>query len=70
MLFMPEAGSVLELRHDSDHTRNWFFILSAALNLNYFYQLCQPQDQQTDPHYADLLIDVKKLEENLNLMLS
>jgi len=69
MLFMPEASRVLELRHEADYIRNWFFILSSALNLDYFYQTCAPQNHDADPHHADLLVDVAKLEENLKLFL-
>jgi capsular polysaccharide biosynthesis protein len=69
MLFMPEGSRVLELRHEDDYIRNWFFILSSALNLNYFYQTCAPQDHNADPHHADLVVDVEKLEENLKLFL-
>ena len=69
MLFMPEGGSVLELRHQADRIRNWFFILSSALNLDYFYQLCEPHNHDTDPHSADVIVDVKQLEENLRLLL-
>jgi capsular polysaccharide biosynthesis protein len=69
MLFMPEGSRVLELRHKGDYIRNWFFILSSALNLNYFYQTCAPQDHNADPHHADVLVDVAKLEENLKLFL-
>lgn len=69
MLFMPEGGSVLELRHQTDRIRNWFFILSATVNLNYFYQLCEPQNDDTDPHTADLIVDVEQLEVNLQLLL-
>jgi capsular polysaccharide biosynthesis protein len=67
MLFMPEGGRVLELRYEGDAIRNWFFILSSALNLNYFYQTCEPQNHDADPHYADLVVDVARLKENLNL---
>jgi capsular polysaccharide biosynthesis protein len=70
MFFMPEGASVLELRCKADAIRNWFFILSSALNLNYFYQTCEPQGRYTDPHYADLLVDVATLKRNLNLFLS
>ncbi len=69
MLFMPEGSRVLELRHEADYIRNWFFILSSALNLRYFYQTCAPQDHAADPHHADVLVDLAKLEENLKSFL-
>ena len=69
MLFMPEGGSVLELRHEADRIRNWFFILATSLNLNYVYQRCAPNYPEADPHYADLIVDLQKLQKNLDLML-
>lgn len=69
MLFMPEGGSVLELRHQEDRTNNCYFALSSALNLNYFYQTCQPVNE-ADPHTADLFVDPAALEKNLSLLLA
>lgn len=64
-LFMREGGSVLELRHLWDRNRNCFFVMSSALNLNYFYQRCRPQDYEADPHTADLIVDPDELENTL-----
>jgi hypothetical protein len=69
MLFMPENGSVLELRHQTDGINNCYFTLASALNLNYFYQPCRPVSDGPDPHSADLVVDPKQLEENLKLIL-
>lgn len=69
MLFMKEAGSVLELRHQADCINNCYFTLASALDLHYFYQTCQPYDPSADPHHADLLVDVDKLKKNLPLLL-
>ncbi len=68
MLFMRDHGSVLELRHQSDCINNCYFTLSSALDLNYFYQTCIPQDPNVDPHEADLLVDPVALEQNLALL--
>ena len=62
ILFMPEAGSVLELRHREDRINNCYFTLSSALNLNYFYQTCRPGNDDPDPHMADLVVDSEELE--------
>lgn len=67
MLFMPEDGAVLELRHQTDRINNCYFTLSSALGLNYFYQTCR--GRETDPHFADLFVDTEKLRENLKLLL-
>lgn len=70
MLFMRSGGRVLELRHQADAVRNWFFNLSSALNLNYFYQTCIPQNLDVDRHIADIVVDPKELEKNIVLLLS
>ena len=67
-LFMREGGSVLELRHQTDRINNCFFTLASALELNYFYQTCGPQNAKADPHEADLLVDPDELERNLRLL--
>lgn len=70
MLFMRKAGSVLELRHRTDYVNNCYFVMSSALELNYFYQLCEPQQPGADPHTADLIVDPKEFEKSLNVMLA
>ena len=67
MLFMPESGSVLELRHQTDSINNCYFTLASALNLNYFYQPCRPARDGPDPHSADLIVDTEELENNLRI---
>lgn len=69
MLFMREGGSVLELRHTSDHINNCYFTLASALNLNYFYQTCTPSSADSNPHTADLIVDPKVLETNLDFLI-
>ena len=69
MLFMREGGSVLELRHQEDRTNNCYFALCSALNLDYFYQTCQPVNE-ADPHTADLFVDPAALEKNLGLLVA
>jgi capsular polysaccharide biosynthesis protein len=69
MLFMRAGGSILELRHQTDCINNCYFTLSSALDLNYFYQTCAPQDPSADPHEAHLLVDPNQLESNLRLLL-
>jgi capsular polysaccharide biosynthesis protein len=69
MLFMKEGGSVLELRNEADCVNNCYFTMSSALDLNYFYQTCPPQDRSVDPHEAHLLVDPEQLEKNVTLLL-
>jgi hypothetical protein len=68
MLFMPVGGRVFELRHRTDYVNNCYFVMSSALDLNYFYQLCEPQGQ-TDPHTADLIVNPQELERSLSRLL-
>lgn len=68
MLFLQPGGSVLELRHRTDRTNMCYFTLASALDLNYFYQTCNPSIPGEDAHTADLLIDVAELEQNLEQM--
>jgi len=65
VLFINSGGSVLELRHEADCVNNCYFTMSSALDLNYFYQTCAPQDPSADPHDAHLLVDPHRLEENV-----
>ncbi len=69
MLFMPQGGSLLELRHHTDRINNCYFTLSSALDLNYFYQTCQAGTGNQDPHAADIVADLGTLRENLKLLL-
>lgn len=67
MLFMPDGGNVLELRHQTDSINNCYFTLASALNLNYFYQPCRPVSDGPDPHSADLIVDPQELGNNLRI---
>jgi hypothetical protein len=69
MLFMPEGGSVLELRREGEGERNWFFNLAAAVGLRYFYQNCAAADA-AGAHAGDVLVDPRRLRENLAKMLA
>ena len=70
VLFMKDGGSVLELRHESDCVNNCYFTICSALDLNYFYQTCAPQDPSADPHDAHVVVDVDQLKNNLTLLLA
>jgi capsular polysaccharide biosynthesis protein len=69
MLFMAAGNNVLELRNRTDAINNCYFNLASALNLNYFYQTCEAENTDEDPHSANLLVDTQALKENLRLML-
>ena len=65
-----KSSNVLELRHASDRINNCYFTLAPALNLNYFYQSCDPANRSEDPHTADLKVDTGALRANIELMLA
>lgn len=67
VLFMPQGGSVLELRREGERERNWFYNLASAARVRYYYQNCSPADG--DAHAGDLTADPGALRENLRLML-
>lgn len=69
MLFMKAGGSILELRRTGDSQNNCYFALASALQLNYFYQLCNTEKSEEDSHTANLIVDCGKLRENLKHML-
>lgn len=69
MLFMGPSTNVLELRYANDNVSNCYFTLASALDLNYFYQSCEPANRSEDPHTADLKVDAGALRANIELML-
>ncbi len=69
-LFMNEGANVLELRHQFDRNRNCFFVMSSALNLNYFYLRCRPQQHEADPHTADIVVDADEFDRTLQEFLT
>lgn len=69
MLFIPQGGSILELRHHTDCINNCYFTLSSALDVNYFYQTCQSANSDQEPHSADLVVDPEALKASLSLLL-
>lgn len=68
MLFMNRGTKVLELRHATDRINNCYFTLASALNLDYFYQSCEPENTTEEPHTANLRVDIAALRTNLELM--
>ena len=65
MLFMRPGSHVLELRHQSDGLSNCYFTMASALELHYSYQTCASPAPEEPSHTADLRVDVRRLEENL-----
>ncbi|MEJ2269442.1 MAG: glycosyltransferase family 61 protein [Desulfobulbaceae bacterium] len=69
MLFMKPSSSVFELRA-KNFTNNCYFDLASALNLKYFYQLCDSDNQDNDNQLSNLTVDLQMLKENIEQMLT
>jgi hypothetical protein len=74
MLFMKSGCSVLELRQIRDAHNNCYFALASALELKYFYQLCDSdngEDAPADgPPTGNLIVDCQILRKNIEKMLA
>ena len=66
--FMQPNTKVLELRFADDKMNNAFFSLAAATGVDYYYQV--GAGTSLDTHVADMVLDIKKSEKNLALLLS
>lgn len=73
LLFMPENSAVLEMasKPDTQKPTTDYYKLAPMINIKYFYQECEMGESSTkkDFHQASLVVDLKKLEKNLKLML-
>lgn len=73
ILFMDEGSFVLEMagKQDAATHNPDYYILSSMIGLNYLYQECEisQNSKVRDFHQGNLIIDLEKLEKNLQLML-
>jgi capsular polysaccharide biosynthesis protein len=73
MLFMQEKAHVLEFHKKKTNGKDWhslaFWYLADCLGHYYYHQLCDPTDLNADYFNADFIVDIKRFEENLGLML-
>jgi capsular polysaccharide biosynthesis protein len=70
MLFLKSGGSVFELRRKGDAHNNCYFALACALNLRYFYQICDTENLNEQANTADLIVDCQSLRKNIEQMLA
>jgi capsular polysaccharide biosynthesis protein len=70
MLFLPAGSNVFELRKCEDSHNNCYFTLASALGLEYYYQLCKPENPDEDAYSANIYVDLKLFRKNLELMLA
>lgn len=73
-MFMSDDSALLELRNPSEKNTRWnqdYYALSTMLGIRYFYQECDfgEKSHRKDFHHGSLLVDLIKLEKNLQLML-
>ncbi len=69
MLFMKPGSCVFELRKKGDSNNNCYFSLASALDLKYYYQVCEAINPDDDVNMTDLIVDCQLLETNIVLML-
>lgn len=68
LMFMPEGGSVLELRKKGgSEIYNCYFNLAAVFNHRFYYQPCE-SDSDDSVQVANIFVDIDKLNKNLVLM--
>jgi len=66
MLFMNKNTKVLELRRENDAHNNCYFALASALNIQYYYQLCKTNSEDT--LHADFEVDKLNFKSNLEFI--
>ena len=69
MLYMKEGGYVMVFRLAGDETNLCYFSLASALDLNYVHQFGKPASDTETIHTANLVIDIKLFEQNVEQML-
>ncbi|MDF2456601.1 MAG: hypothetical protein K0R51_2594 [Cytophagaceae bacterium] len=70
MLFMNKGTQVLEFRKEKEKGYLHYFTLADALELRYYYQFCQPEDETKASKDANILVDIELLKRNVELMLT
>ncbi|MBL4655571.1 MAG: glycosyltransferase family 61 protein, partial [Bacteroidia bacterium] len=72
VMFMNKGGYVLEFIKSFKENPKivpTIFNLSQALNINYMYQICEPENDFHDINKADLKVDISFLKRNVEFML-
>jgi hypothetical protein len=65
---MNPGTRVLELRRRGDRQNNCYYSLAQAMDVDYYYQLCDAVDETEDTHTVDFIVDIKAFERNLALL--
>ena len=69
MLFMPKKSSVMELRRKDDASNNCYFSLASALEIPYYYQLCEVDNYTKPTQENNFKVCPIQLEKNIEQML-
>ena len=64
MLFMKKNCCVIEIRRHGDSRNNCFFSLASELDLNYFYHLAEPENNNF--HSGNCQINLSQLSKVIN----
>lgn len=70
LIFCKSGSGVLELSLKNQVMDKCYFNLANAMDLIYYYQFCESDNNLNDYHNADILVDTNKLEINLDKMIS
>jgi hypothetical protein len=62
LAWMAAGTRALELRRRGDAANNCYYSLASALDIDYYYLLCEATDPAADTHVADLVVDVPAFE--------
>ncbi|MCF8342709.1 MAG: glycosyltransferase family 61 protein [Chitinophagaceae bacterium] len=57
MMFLPSGAKVLELRRHDDNLNNCYFSLASALGHNYYYLLCNVNDESLPTQQNSFFVD-------------
>jgi hypothetical protein len=68
--FMPSKAKVLELRSAGDNINNMYYSLCSALDIKYYYQLCETEYLSEIANNFNVSVDTPELMKNLSLMLN
>ena len=68
-MFMKPNTNMLELRKHNAQEYFFYFAIACSFGVNYYYQNCEIASTKVEAnHYGDILVDINKLEENLQRM--
>jgi capsular polysaccharide biosynthesis protein len=64
-MFMREQSVLFEFRNKNDDCNNMYYCLASAINVNYYYLLCDSKIISENANSFNLSIDIAELEQEL-----